>query len=86
MNDDLYAVIQKVPFEQVHILSRNEIAHFRIDASSFQETPWTVVEASPTERASAIKLFTHANGLRQDEFRSGLVRLSCGEPLQINVR
>jgi hypothetical protein len=33
-----------------------------------------------------IKLFTHAEGVRQDEFRTSLVRLSCGEPSLINVR
>lgn len=86
ISDDLYGAIQKVPFEKVHILSRNELARFRIDTSSFQETPWTVVEASATQRASVIKLFTHADGVRPDEFRTSLVRLSCGEPSRINVR
>ena len=86
INDDLYEEIQKVPFEQVRILTRNEIAIFGIDTSRFQETPWTVVEASRTERASAIKLFTRAIGAHQDEFRSSLVHLSCGEHAQINVR
>ena len=62
INDDLYDEIQKVPFEQVRILTRNEIAISGIDTSRFQETPWTVVEASRTERASAIKLFTRAIG------------------------
>jgi hypothetical protein len=86
INDDLYGAIQRVPFEKVHILSRNELARLRIDTSSFEETPWTVVEASPTQRASVIKLFTHANGTRQDDFRTSLVRLSCGDVQQINVR
>jgi hypothetical protein len=83
IHDDLYGTIQKVPFEKVYILSREELARFRIDTRSFQETPWTLLEASPPGRTSIIKLFTHANG---PEAGTGLLRLSCGGPNQISVR
>jgi hypothetical protein len=54
VHDDLYGTIQKVPFEKVYILSREELARFRIDTRSFQETPWTLLEASPPGRTSII--------------------------------
>jgi hypothetical protein len=86
INDDLYGAIMKVPFEKVHILSRDELAHFRIDTHDFQETRWTLVEASPTQRAEVIKLITRADGSKPGTFHTALVRLSCGEPSQIIVR
>ena len=83
IHDDLFGTIQKVPFEKVYILSREELARFRIDTRSFQETPWTLLEANPPGRTSIIKLFTQANGPRSS---TGLLRLSCGGPNQISVR
>ena len=86
INDDLYDEIQKVPFEQVRILTRNEIAILGSTPAAFRRHPgpWSRPhEPSVRARSSSLPARTDAH---QDEFRSSLVRLSCGEHVQINVR
>ena len=86
IDDGLFAAILKVPFEKVHILSRDEIVRFGIDRRTIQETPWVFVEPQRPHPASVIKLFTRAKGPEQSEIRTGLIRLRCNGADHLNVR
>lgn len=86
VDDGLFAAILKVPYEKVHILSRDEIVRFGIDLRDVQETPWTFVEAQRPKPANVIKLFTRAKGPGRNEIRTGLIRLRCHGTAQLNVR
>jgi hypothetical protein len=68
----LLDVISKIPYEQVHFLSRDEISTFGIDAREFQETRWMV-----WKKNSAIKFVVEAGGANRKEFRTSYIRLSC---------
>jgi hypothetical protein len=86
VDDGLFAAILKVPFEKVHILSRDEIARFGIDTRRAQETHWTFIDAQQPRRANVIKLFTQPKGPERNEIRTGLIRLRCGGAALLNVR
>jgi hypothetical protein len=86
IDDGLFAAIQKVPYEKVHILSRDEITRFGIDTRRNQETRWTFIEGPRPRRAHVVKLFTRPKGPEHREIRTGLIRLRCGEADQLNVR
>jgi hypothetical protein len=73
----LLDIASKIPHESVYYLSRDEIASLRIDPRQFQETGWMVVQA---KQVSVRKLFIEAKGPERNEFRVGIVDLSCAAP------
>jgi hypothetical protein len=73
----LLDIASKIPHESVYYLSRDEIASLRIDRRQFHETGWRVVHA---KQLSVRKLFIEARGPERNEFRVGIVDLSCAPP------
>ncbi len=59
----LINVAEAVPHEKVHYLTRNQIAEFGIDRSTFAETPWKFVEGPAVS-----KYFIEARGREKPEF------------------
>jgi hypothetical protein len=74
----------KVPHDQVHYLSRDEIAAFGIDMREFQETRWTALEL-PLQPLSALKLVVEAKGASRKEFRTSIVQLACAGPRHFRI-
>ena len=73
----LFDIALKTPHENVHYLSRDEIARLRIDPREFQETGWMLVQS---RQVSVRKLFIEARGPERKEYRVGIVDLSCAAP------
>jgi hypothetical protein len=72
----LIEAAQKIPFEQVRYLSRDEVAGFGIDARAFLESRWMAVKGS-SPQPRAIKFFVEAKGPDKKEFRTSVVSLAC---------
>ena len=68
---------EKIPFEKIHYLTREEIIGFRIDTREFQETPWTYGRTG-TGAYAALKFWTEATGTTKKEFPINLLQLACG--------
>jgi hypothetical protein len=80
----LFDVISRVPYEQVHILSRDEIAEFGIDARDFQETRWMAVELPP-QPLSVMKLLLEAKGGSRKELRLSIIQLACAAQRRVRI-
>lgn len=80
----LLDVASKVPHEQVHRLTRDEIGRFGIDAQEFEETRWTVVEKQ-SQPPAVFKLMAQARGNGRKEFRNSVISLACGAADQIRT-
>jgi len=80
----LFDTAAKVAPEQIHRLSRDEIARFGIDDRAFQETHWTVSER-PSQPLAVFKLVAEAKGSSHKEFRLSVIRLSCASPDRIRT-
>jgi hypothetical protein len=92
----LLALVRTVKFEQVHILTREEIVRFGIDRREFVETPWTfepgtraMVHKAALERREGDKTF-HALHWRiicidSDQFEFGLLRPAMPNPMLSSV-
>jgi hypothetical protein len=68
---DLITLVDSVSFESAHVLTRQELYHFRIDTRDFVETAWTLEKAS---RPYIRKFAQMKNG---DGFRKLEWRLFC---------
>jgi hypothetical protein len=66
---------ERVRFDQIHILTRQEIADFGIETRGRYETPWMLDKNS--QRWTLLKSVTQANGADRPEYRTGVVRISC---------
>jgi len=71
----LAEVAEGVPHEKMHYLTRNQIAEFGIDRSTFAETPWKFAEGPNVPAIS--KFFFEARGDGKSEFPASYVRLAC---------
>ena len=80
----LYDAAMKVAPDQVHYLSRNEIAGFGIDTRSFEESHWSVVNGA-NHSISVFKLIAQAKGTTGKEFRSSAIELGCGSANRIRL-
>jgi hypothetical protein len=78
----LLDVVSATPHEQVHVLSRDEIADFGIDARRFSETPWLIASHSPNSIA-VTKLIVEAKGPGHNQYRVSGFLLSCAGPLRV---
>jgi hypothetical protein len=79
----LFDVVSKVPHEQVHYLSRDEIAAFGIDARDFQETRWIAMELAP-QPLSILKFLLERRGSRK-EWRMSIVQFACASQRRVRV-
>src|SRR5262245_34091092 len=70
----LFDTAAKVAPDQIHRLTRDEIARFGIDDRAFQETQWTVSE-KPSQPLAVFKLVAEAKGANYKEFRLSAVRV-----------
>jgi len=75
---ELFDLGAKVPHEQIHYLSRDEIAKFGIDKREFLETRWMPWQQAG-QRSWAIKLIVEASGTGRKQFRLGMIKLACGD-------
>jgi len=76
MDAGLFELASKVPHEQIHYLSRDEIARFGIDQREFQESRWMVMEVQP-QPFSIFKFVAEAKGAGRKEFRTSVIRVAC---------
>jgi hypothetical protein len=79
MDARLFELIAKVPFERMHILSRDEIAGFGIDTREFQESRWMAVNLPP-QPSSVMKFIVDAGGADRKAFRFSIITFACAGP------
>jgi len=90
--DAFFDVVFRVPYEQMHFLSRDEIAQFGIDRSAFRETRWTAMDWPwagaewPPQPFSVVKFVVEASGEKRKQYRAGAIRLSCAGPGRVALR
>jgi hypothetical protein len=72
----LMGAVTSVSFEQSRILTRDEIARFKIDTRDFSETRWQVVRQSGN-RAVAYKFVVQADGKKEYFFDRTFI-VACG--------
>ena len=65
-----------MPHEDIHYLSRDEIAAFGIDRREFAETPWFYARFS-SGNAYVSKWIVEARGPERKEYRISVVMLRC---------
>jgi hypothetical protein len=75
---------EKIPFEQVRYLSRDEVAGFGIDARAFVESRWTIVKGTSSP-PGAFKYFVEAKGPGKSEFRTSVISLTCLNATQFTL-
>jgi hypothetical protein len=80
----LLEVASKVPHDQAHYLSRDEIVRFGIDTREFQETRWMAMELPP-QPLSAVKFLVEAKGASRREFRISILQLACAGPRRVRI-
>lgn len=83
IDDQLLDLAAKTPHRSIYILSRDEIARLRIDARTFQETPWLVIRENPPYVA---KLMSEAKGPNNSQHLISMVRLECTRDASRAVR
>ena len=96
--DAFFDVVFRVPYEQMHFLSRDEIAQFGIDRSAFRETRWTAMDWPwagaewPPQPFSVVKFVVEASGEKRKHIAPARSDCrargrACGAPLfsQIGV-
>jgi hypothetical protein len=84
----LFGVTSKVPYEQVHYLSRDEIAAFGIDTREFLEARWMAVESpsqGPSQGPSVVKFMVEVKGASRKEFRTSMIKLNCAVPRRVSI-
>jgi hypothetical protein len=74
----------KIKFSDAYFLSRNEIVQFGIDTRAFQETRWTVLDAT-SRRPSAFKLVVEARGEGDGGVSTSLVQLACSAEGEVRI-
>jgi hypothetical protein len=90
--DAFFDVVSKVPYEQMHFLSRDEIAEFGIDRSVFRETRWTAMDWPwagvewPPQPFSVVKFLVETSGEKRKQYRAAAIRLSCAGPGRVALR
>lgn len=73
----LFDLLSKVPHEEIHYLSRDEIVKFGIDTREFHEAPWIATELLQ-KQLWAMKYFVEAKDQNRKELRTSVLRLECG--------
>jgi hypothetical protein len=73
----LFDLSIKIPHENVHYLTRDEIVGFGIDGSEFNEARWVATELLP-QKLWVMKFFVMAKDERRKELRQNFIRVECG--------
>ncbi|MET0923317.1 MAG: hypothetical protein ABWY47_09275 [Xanthobacteraceae bacterium] len=76
MDAGLFELAARIPHEQIHYLSRDEIARFGIDHREFQESRWMAMELRPP-LFSIFKFVAEAKGAGRKEFRTSVIQVAC---------
>jgi hypothetical protein len=76
MDAGLFELASRIPHEQIHYLSRDEIVRFGIDPREFQESRWMAMEVQP-QPFSIFKFVVEAKGAGRKEFRASVIRVAC---------
>jgi hypothetical protein len=76
--------IQKTPHEGVHYLSRDEIAAYGIDRSTYTETGWL---SSQTAKGTTLltKWIVELRGPDRKEYRTSIIALSCSQARRVTI-
>jgi hypothetical protein len=72
----LFDLAAKIPHEDVHYLTREEIVAFGIDPRGASEARWIAAEVMP-QRLWAMKFFVERGGEGKNELRSNMIRMEC---------
>jgi hypothetical protein len=79
-NPDLQDAAIKTPAPGVHVLSREELARYRVETSAPYESDWMQYQEPRGQmRSYMLKAFTEARGADSTEFRTTNVRITCAE-------
>jgi len=73
----LFDLLAKVPHEDIHYLSRDEIVRFGIDTRESNEARWMATELVP-QQLWTMKFFIEGKGDDRKELRTSVIRLECG--------
>jgi hypothetical protein len=82
IGEGLFEAIERTPYEDVHILSRDELAAFGIDTRPTIETRWTLIQ-TVTGSIFVGKFLTERRAGPEPTFRSRLIRFACGRDRRI---
>jgi hypothetical protein len=80
----LFDAAAQIGHERVRYLSLNEIARFGIDPREFHESRWMTDEGPPGPLA-VLKFVVEAKGGAPKDYRTTLIRLTCGRPGELRV-
>lgn len=80
----LFDAAAQIGHERVRYLSLNEIARFGIDPREFHESRWMTDEGPPGPLA-VVKFVVEAKGSAPKDYRTTLIRLTCGRPGELRV-
>lgn len=75
----LFDLAVKVPHEDIHYLSRDEIVAFGIDLRGADEAQWIAAEIMP-QQLWIIKFFVEPRGQDRGDLRSNMIRMECASP------
>jgi hypothetical protein len=75
----LFDLAAKIPHEDVHYLTREEIVGFGIDLRGASEARWIAAEVMP-QRLWTMKFFVETSGEGKNELRSNMIRMECASP------
>jgi hypothetical protein len=85
INPTLLDTAEKTPHENIHYLSRDEIAAFGIDRRDFAETPWFFAQFS-NGSAYVSKWIVDARGPERKEYRVSVVMFRCSSPSRAGMQ
>jgi hypothetical protein len=84
IDNGLFEIIERTPYEDLHMLTREEIVGFGIDVRPAIETRWHLIERT----AGAVfvgKFLTERRSGLDPTFRSRMIRLSCGPDRRVTL-
>jgi hypothetical protein len=81
----LFELISRVPYEQLHFLSRDEIAEFGIDGRDLLETRWTALDVPSQPFIVVLKFVVEAKGAGHKEYRTRMLRLACAGSDRVTI-
>jgi hypothetical protein len=72
----LFDLAAKIPHQDVHYLTREEIVGFGIDVRGASEARWIAAEVLP-QRLWTMKFFVETGGQGKNELRSNMIQMEC---------
>jgi hypothetical protein len=80
----LFDLLSKVPHENIHYLSRDEIVGFGIDTREVHEARWAALEVAPKQLWTT-KYFVEAKTSSRKELRTSLIQVECAGPQRVRI-